>query len=573
MALKKVGVFLGNAPEQSLKNQGIGRLLCFILSATKDCEIILAIPLWYKPLLIELLTDHNIHLDQYRILTTPCLPYLLRMRYFLIKAFRKPNINSFKQFLQLMATKFTVIALLKKAYLKINGSSNKNKLKLSTNSPELLPTSLPLFSSKIINPIIKGVTSSSFWLFSLTIIPFLILGLLGVTCIHLLRLWRKIRPKLGRVKARLLNHFDKVIIFINTPLRNLKHNKYAQYLYQIMRKQELSKLTNLINKEQDIPIWFVPTLFWPEANQIKSLKVMAIPDIVFVEFPDLFTEQYWQEAYSKIVESLAGANHLVCYSEHVKNTHLMSKFDINIDNISVINHGSVDLSKYLIKMDEQSTLTTNAKRAFRSYCDAQFAKDNYLDTFAFDSMQFILYPSQVRPHKNFLNLLKAYEILLRERYIGIKLIVTANLYEHEDLMTYIRKRRLQYDVLSLHHVSSEVLAALNHLATCVINPTLFEGSFPFTFTEAFSVGTPSIMSDIPVCHEAIHNEELKKIMLFDPYDVNDMVNKTQWAIENREQLYQLQKPLYDQLSLRSWEHVAQEYMTLFEKVANDRIAQ
>ena len=66
------------------------------------------------------------------------------------------------------------------------------------------------------------------------------------------------------------------------------------------------------------------------------------------------------------------------------------------------------------------------------------------------------------------------------------------------------------------------MAAFSHLAVLAVNPTLFEGGFPFTFSEAYSVVTPSIISKIPVVEDVVTDTYLQKRMLFNPYNLDDM---------------------------------------------------
>ena len=146
-------------------------------------------------------------------------------------------------------------------------------------------------------------------------------------------------------------------------------------------------------------------------------------------------------------------------------------------------------------------------------------------------------------------------------------MLTCRLEDDATLYDYIHKNRLQFDVLALSGVPSEVLAALNLLATVAVNPSLFEGGFPFTFPEAYSVGTPSVMSRIPVVLEHVREPTLQKRMLFDPRDVESISERVEWAFANREVLYESQRDLYDELSNRDWRAAAADYLALLGQVA------
>ena len=163
--------------------------------------------------------------------------------------------------------------------------------------------------------------------------------------------------------------------------------------------------------------------------------------------------------------------------------------------------------------------------------------------------------------------MKAYEHILRERNIPLKLILTCNLNNDKELLNYIEQKRLQYDVLSFNSVTAQQLAALYMCARLVVNPTLYEGGFPFTFGEGMSVKTPSVMSSIPQVTEVMQGYGLEDY-LFDPYDYLDMSAKIEKGLKNRDELIAKEQVLYDQLKNRTWKDVCREYVQAFEYFIN-----
>ncbi|MFP5435335.1 MAG: glycosyltransferase, partial [Alphaproteobacteria bacterium] len=100
-----------------------------------------------------------------------------------------------------------------------------------------------------------------------------------------------------------------------------------------------------------------------------------------------------------------------------------------------------------------------------------------------------------------------------------------------------------------------------------VNPTLSEGGCPFTFTEALSVGTPVVMSRIPVAQEILSDEKLSRLTFFDPYSWKDCANRIEWAVHNRQKLLEVQKVAYQALSGRTWSDVVREHVDVLEKIA------
>lgn len=327
-----------------------------------------------------------------------------------------------------------------------------------------------------------------------------------------------------------------------------------------MREREFYWLMRKINAQKDIRVWYVPAMFWPEITEIKARIVMAAPDIVFFDYPGNFRGIREHNSYDRMLKSLKSADHLVCYSEHVKQSHFVERCDVPAEKITVIRHGFVDLGVSGVALQRQDALDT--LHAFIKKNEDRMPA--YLKGFRFDDVPFFFYSSQLRPHKNIENLIRAYAQVLKERQRPAKLILTAQIKYDKRLQTLIDDNGLHADVLSLHSVPNKVLAALYHLASLSVTPTNFEGGFPFTFSEAYSVGTPSIMSCIPVVQEVIDDPDLQDLMTFNPLDVDDMADKMIFGLDNRQALFEAQAEIYLKLSARTWQVTATDYLSLLK---------
>ena len=113
------------------------------------------------------------------------------------------------------------------------------------------------------------------------------------------------------------------------------------------------------------------------------------------------------------------------------------------------------------------------------------------------------------------------------------------------------------------------MAACYRLADLAANPSLSEGGCPFTLTEALSVGTPVVMARIAVTREVVTDAELQGLMLFDPYDWEDMAARMEWALQNRDELLGRQLKLYDRLAQRSWRNVVHEYIAILNRISSE----
>jgi len=182
-------------------------------------------------------------------------------------------------------------------------------------------------------------------------------------------------------------------------------------------------------------------------------------------------------------------------------------------------------------------------------------------------LKFFFYASQLRPNKNVLTLLRAYEYLLRRRFIGHKLIMTGNPYGWGPVQQFIEEHHLENDVLFLHGLKVQELAACYKLADLAVNPSLSEGGCPFTFTEALSVNTPVVMARIPVTEEVLTDPELQEMTFFDPYDWQSLAERIEWAMAHRDDLLAIQRRTYTELSQRTWADVVDEHLVMLEQIA------
>jgi glycosyltransferase involved in cell wall biosynthesis len=349
----------------------------------------------------------------------------------------------------------------------------------------------------------------------------------------------------------------------------------ALRLYRYMETAEARLLSIEIEKRREISAWFAPTAFWPHFNDIKAPRLICVPDVVLSDFPVAFSavnDERFLETFRLVEKTIRGGNQFVTYSLDVKQRTLVERYGVPAETISVIPHG-VNRLDDLVKISGLS----NADAATDAFCAKLFGPALQKATttpnphrFANPGIKFIFYASQFRPNKNVLTLLRAYNHLLKRRYLPHKLILTGNPSRLPEIARFIDKHNLGDDVLCLQGLSDRELAACYRLADLSVNPSLSEGGCPFTLTESLSVDTPVVMARIAVTEEVVTDPGLRDMMLFDPYSWKDMASKIEWALGNRAQLLQSQRALYDQLTKRSWSSVVDEYITLLDGISSDR---
>ncbi len=518
------GIFLGYDKNIPLKNEGLGRLLAFLVSGwvrLPDRRLTIACPYWLVEDLKALLADHGVSSDRYELLRTP-EPWYRQVQLRLKTAERamRPGVHRIRSW--------------------IRGESlpeAKDFLRLFDANPWYwgFLTGLKLVA----------IAAIVVWI----LIRFWLVFVFFAAAFAIYRLWRELTKK-RRIQSQQLS-----------PKRQMRKQRRRRKRYA----KEMQRLVGQVNEQQVVRNWLIPTPFWPEAHGISHRKSIVCPDLVLQEFPLRFADAGSEPIYSRILHTLQEAQQLICYSQTVKSHQLVHGVGLTCEQIEVIGHGRVELSDYLKlgkTLPDQAERKQIALEHLRSYQRSFLSSNPYWNRFAWDRSNFVFYSSQARGQKNILSLLRAIEILRHKSEDPIRLVLTCERTAGSQIDLFVSEHRLDAWVLFAPGVSNQVLASLYCLASLAVNPTLFEGGFPFTFTEAYSVGTPSLLSDIPMVRERLADREnesgqLQERMLFDPMNPLDLADKIRWGVANRQELFALQRGLFE--AFPTWEEVAQRY--------------
>ena len=525
----KIGIYLGYGPKTILSKEGLGRYLANIINnlVLNGNEITIACPAWLLTSVEELLKDFQINETSVDFIVSHKTPILW-------------NLYSWKT------------------------RDRKQKIKKESKFNKLICNVMDYFLT--ITNIIKFLGIGLF-IILLGVVMLPVVAFLGILY-GILKVIVKIgkRGKFGAVKA------VKKAIHYYSDINSVGNNVYS-YIYNIIFEQVQKDLVNRINNSEKQDVWYSPSIFWDQFNKINCTKVINVPDLVTEEFPVQWGGYSDIVMSSKVCEkTIEEGQYFITYSQYVKDTLLIDKYGKDEANITVISHNINDLSNYITINSEMTKKLASTEVFTTAYCETIMQTlaphtshiTPYISNFNFKDIKYIFYASQARPHKNLLNLVKAYEFLLRRKYVRVKLFLTCNLESDPEVLKYIREKRLQYDIIPFYNVSSKQLAALYHQAQLVVNPTLYEGGFPFTFGEGMSVGTPSVMSRIPQVEEFTTLFDLEKY-LFDPYNFNDIAEKIMYGLNNLEELKSKQSDLYNYLYENfSQEEVGMKYENSFK---------
>ncbi|WP_181167647.1 MULTISPECIES: glycosyltransferase [unclassified Mesorhizobium] len=377
----------------------------------------------------------------------------------------------------------------------------------------------------------------------------------------------------GRFFFRHKRSIDRLNRAIELAKSRLPQKSIRSLLFSGMHTAEMRKMVALINRKHSDIAWYSPTAFWPSFNDIKAPRLMCVPDMVLYEFPIPFANfgEPIARARNEILTAIEGGANLVTYSDHIKWGTLVKMIDVDPSKIWVVRHAPSTLSRYteIAGFSDNAAASLSLNRAIALGALGKATGPSYMPPLKSFEFKFLFYASQFRPSKNVITLLRAYEYLLRKRYVKHKLILTG-FGDYPSVRRFIAENNLNNDVLCLSGLTEAELAALYKCADLAVNPSLSEGGMPFTITEALSVGTPVVMGDIEVTREIVVDPALRESTLFDPYDWKAMADKIEWALQNRDALYAQQRQFFDVLAKRTWKDVVKEHIRILDVIAEQK---
>lgn len=549
MAMKTYGIFLAYAPHTEMRVQGLGRYLALFLkagTALPDTRFVVAAPSWLREELTKLFADADIPASTVELVGPTVVP--LSVRY--LSNRRRRKVRSFKFRLRIRKA----VRYFKNA---LTAHIRNVMLRLAASRSRVVVFALALYLCAL------AILGLPFILLFGLAVGLKLLFSQGRSSVSLTTVRRFLAARRGRSNSA--SRLVRGKRWLVAKMRTL-----AVDTGERLKQNEISDIVRLANK-CDVIAWYCPTPFWPEINGLARPQLVCVPDVVLAEFPVGFAtigDELTFNSFKKIETILGMSKTFVTYSKQIKESILVDRFNVPSDSVHVVSHAPIDLSRHLLtnraKLEDRSTAIHSRDLLARAIGRSG---QSYFSYFRDVGFSYIIYPTQFRPSKNILTLLRAYNYLLKERYFGRKLFLTGVGDDAPEVVEYINSNGLQFEVIIAHNLPEAQLAGCYHAADLAVNTSLSEGGMPFTFTESLSSGTPVVMSDIAVTREVLTDVSLREATVFDPYDWRSVADKIEWALENREWLYRLQRKFYEErLCGRGWPEVVGEHIAILDQI-------
>lgn len=268
-----------------------------------------------------------------------------------------------------------------------------------------------------------------------------------------------------------------------------------EYLSTILWENQL--VTDYVNTtdHENTLFYFSPYHCLPY-EKLPVPEIILIHDVTIWKDPDPSWSVERRFSYRLKELSIANAKHLFTVSSFTKN-EVVSFFKIDDSNITPI---FADINPY--------------------YKVGHTPSVNLLEKYGLQSDEYFLYIGSYEKRKNVDNLLKAYEIYQTTSNKKKKLVVVGFHTEKSKEVQSFNETEKHANIVILPQLAISDLYTLYKSASAFVYPSHYEG-FGLQILEAQWVGTPLLVSDIPVFREVAQDGAL----FFNQYDPNDIARK------------------------------------------------
>lgn len=330
---------------------------------------------------------------------------------------------------------------------------------------------------------------------------------------------------------RILTHknYTGVENYAHNILKFLQKNIDVNISKSIITNRYFSNLWSLlILMLQKGDVIFYPTMFAPLVKFGNKKVVTTIHDIAFITQAksfSIFFQIYYKYSIKRVIKK---ADRIITVSNFSKK-EIEKYFPKSIGKINVIHLGMDSIFRPMNNIEKKNQ---------------------------------ILYVGSLNERKNFIGVLKAFDLLNKNEY---KLVIVGNFFGTFNLSNeaqeYINRAKNNPNIEFKHGVSNEELVTIYNQSKLFLFPSFYEG-FGLPVLESMSCGTPVICSNISSLPEVGGDA----VIYCNPYDIDDIKNKMELVLNDENlQIEMIQKGL-NRSKLFSWEKSTQEHIKIFKEL-------
>jgi glycosyltransferase involved in cell wall biosynthesis len=177
--------------------------------------------------------------------------------------------------------------------------------------------------------------------------------------------------------------------------------------------------------------------------------------------------------------------------------------------------------------------------------------------------RFVLYVGNIKPHKNLVRLIEAFNELRTGDLEDLKLLIIGDeISKLPALRHAVHRHKLHKHVRFLGYVPDDQLAVLYRLAAVFVFPSLYEG-FGLPPLEAMASGTPVVVSNVSSLPEVVGDAA----MLVDPHDIESIVDGLRGVLTNPARAEEMRRKGLERSREFSWERSVAQTLEVYKRIA------
>ncbi len=291
-------------------------------------------------------------------------------------------------------------------------------------------------------------------------------------------------------------------------------------------------------RREQIDLFHSPHYVLPPLTHCRA--VVTIHDCIHLTFPRYFRSRFaYAYARSVLWAATRRADRILTVSEASK-TDILRRLKVPADKVTVI-YNAIDERLKRAPSPEQIAMVRERYQIDHSY---------------------VLYVGNIKPHKNVVRLIEAFDILRKNGFEHLRLFVIGDqVSKHPSLRRAVHSHKLHKHVRFFGFVPFETLQVLYHLAAVFVFPSLYEG-FGLPPLEAMACGTPVVTSIVSSMPEVVGDAAL----LVDPYDPHSIAQGMEKVLTDADLRDSLRSRGFAQVERYSWEDSAARVHQVYSEV-------
>jgi glycosyltransferase involved in cell wall biosynthesis len=285
-------------------------------------------------------------------------------------------------------------------------------------------------------------------------------------------------------------------------------------------------------------VFHSPHYVLPPAVRCRS--VVTIHDTIHLTFPQYLPNRLAYAYARASMWSAARRSHRILTVSEASKRDILRFFDVPEEKVVVV-YNAID-ERFSREPDPESV--ARVRERFQLH------------------QRFVLYVGNIKPHKNLVRLIGAFDAIRRDLDDVKLLIIGDEISKYPALRRAVHEHKLHKQVRFLGYLPDDTLAILYRLASVFVFPSLYEG-FGLPALEAMASGTPVVTSNVSSLPEVAGDAAV----LVDPYETASIEEGIRRVLTTPALAAEMRRKGLARAREFSWEQSVAKTWNLYREVA------